>query len=819
MPALSQEIWSDFISQIKEPHAVLPHIASTTFSHPFLKRLQHILMDRNASGLDLAYGIRDVLACVNLNGQLYGTLNFFDDRLSAEINSTVGIQQDRHGHFSLINAQIAYPEVYQKRVRRFIRALPLDPMLKPVFKQFNIEHYNGEGQRQAVRSILSSDENSTIFVQLPTGCGKTLLVHALSVMKAQQRLILVIVPTVGLGIEQAQRAQEVLAQLNLDHRGSYVWHSQLEAEEKRQIRQRLNAGTQRILFCSPEVAITSLKAQLFDLAKNNLLDSIFVDEAHLIDTWGVEFRPEFQLLSALVRSLRSYQTKLRLILMSATFSQSTWDLLKKLFDDSRSPFIAVNGGFLRPEIQFNILKSKDQTEHTQHILDCLKQLPRPIILYSIKVEDAEYWYQCLQNLGLSRVGLFHGDTKIQERERLIEKWKQDDIDIMVATSAFGVGMDKRDVHSVLHTGVPENIDRFYQEAGRAGRDGAACVSWLIYHEQQIKVAENLAENKLISVEKGYKNWLAMCQNYSIENNQYMKIALDSFKTDLKQKTDYSLAWNIRTLLLMQRAGFIQLHYMPKPELAENASAEELEKGQEDYQHAIHIKVLKDTHANQTIWQKDIEQQRQIEKRQQCLQLQKLRDWLQQPEKPLCDYLQHFYSLDGNLPEKSCGGCPGCKMQDKDAFTPTLGQEVYQSQFVYDGLFNEIKSVYYPANKPISSKVKQLYLQEWKIWIERLLNQKIVGVIRASRETLTLLENITQVPFWAGIAFDEPAIGVAELVLVLPTEDFSQLQTIQQTPLQIIVAPDNLADSKYGHRLWWETQPNSQSLNDFSNRGR
>ena len=184
MTVLSQEIWSDFISQIKEPHCLLPHTASTAFYHPFLKRLQHILTDTQASGLDLAYGIRDVLACVSVNGQLYGTLNFFDDRLSAEINSTAGIKQDRRGHFSLINDKIAYPEVYQKRVRRFIRTLPLDPMLRPVFKHFNVEHYNGAGQRQAVRSILSSEENSTIFVQLPTGCGKTLLVHALSIMKA-----------------------------------------------------------------------------------------------------------------------------------------------------------------------------------------------------------------------------------------------------------------------------------------------------------------------------------------------------------------------------------------------------------------------------------------------------------------------------------------------------------------------------------------------------------------------------------------------------------------------------------------------------------
>ncbi|WP_180037553.1 protein DpdF [Acinetobacter sp. YH16052] len=819
MSLLDQDIWYRFISEVKGLNFALAPTQYTHFKHPFLQRLQKIILDTQGSGLDLAYAIRDVLACVAIQTELYGVLNFVDSRLSTETNTQAGIKQDHSGNFALISDQVTYSEVYQKAKRRFIRALPLDPILQSRFEQCNIHAYNGEGQRQAIRSILSSDNNSTIFVQLPTGCGKTLLIHALSLLQAQQRLILVIVPTVGLGIEQAQRAQEVLSQAGLDHQGSYVWHSQLASEERLNIRQRMNAGTQRILFCSPEIAISALRAQLFDLAQHQLLDSIFIDEAHLIDTWGTEFRPEFQLLAALTRSLRTYQKTLRVVLMSATFAQSTWDLLKQLFQDSRSPLVSVNGGFLRPEIQFNVLKTQHKFEHTEKVLACLQQLPRPIILYSVKRDDAEDWYQTLRELGFSRVGLFHGETKIQEREKLIQAWKDNQIDIMVATSAFGVGMDKSDIHSVLHTAVPENMDRFYQEAGRGGRDGAACLSWLIYYEEQIKIAENLAETKLISVEKGHKNWLAMCQTAVIEANNLLRVSLGSFKNELAKRTDYSLAWNIRTLLLMQRAGFIQLQYMPKPVLAADASEEEKQIWHDGYQDQIHIKVLKDSHVNQNAWQNGIGNQRKIEKQQQRLQLQQLLEWLQAPQTPLCQYLQQFYALDGNLPEKSCGGCPGCQKQGKTVFTPTLGQYVYHSSLVENDLFNEIQYLYYPATRPLTIQMKKLYLHGWKDWIERLIQNQTIGAIRASRETLTILGILIQSHFWAGISFDEPAIGVAELVLILPTEDFSQLRTVQHAPLQIIVAPDNLPDAQSPHRLWWATKTNSQSLSDFQNRGR
>lgn len=823
MSALKQEGWSKFIFNIQHYKGI-----DTLSEHPFLNRLECVLKDDRSSGLDLAYAIRDVLACLDAMKQkgedLSGDLCFFDSRLNSDICNQAGIvQQPSNGIFQLSHP-IAEQNIstYHKEVRRDIQQLPLDPILKPVLSSSGIKYYNGEGQRQAIRTILLSQNNSTIFIQLPTGCGKTLAIHALSLLEQNRGLIIVIVPTVGLGIEQAQRAKEVLANANLDHGGSYVWHGQTTQEERKNIRERMSAGTQRILFCAPEAAISSLRSQFFDLAIKGLINSVFVDEAHLIDAWGVEFRPEFQLLPALIRSLKEYALKyghgIRAVLMSATFSQNTWDLLKKLFNDS-SPFLSVNGGFLRPEIQFLLKKSINQADHERLVLECLHNLPRPLILYSIKRDDAKFWFERLRALGLNRIGLFHGETAIADREQLIQSWQKNQIDIMVATSAFGVGMDKSDVHSVLHTAIPENMDRFYQEAGRGGRDGAACLSWLIYYDEQFNIAEKMSQSKLISVEIGFERWESMCQNCEILNDGKIGIALSNFRYSITRKSDENVAWNIRTLLLMQRAGMIELHYGQLEDMPEDISNKEKQERYDSYKDKIYIKILNDNHRDKNVWERLVTDRRSIEKKEQQVQFRQLEEWLKAPEHPLCYKLQRFYTLDGYQPEYSCGGCPGCHIENRPLFTPVLGRYVYQSHIQDDIVFPDIDYVYYAENKTISTQFRRLYIQEWQTWITSLIQQKKVRAIRASKETLEVLHHLPKKPFWVGIEFNEPSIGVSELVLVLPTEKLPSNLHITNAPTQVIVAPENLADPRLPHRLWWETITHSQCLNDFINRGK
>jgi hypothetical protein len=152
--------------------------------------------------------------------------------------------------------------------------------------------------------------------------------------------------------------------------------------------------------------------------------------------------------------------------------------------------------------------------------------------------------------------------------------------------------------------------------------------------------------------------------------------------------------------------------------------------------------------------------------------------------------------------------------------PTLGLTTHQGH-LKSTFFPEVKYIYYQEADVMSSRSKELYIHEWKVWIVPLLKQKKIGAIRASRETLNLLARIQNVPFWSGLEFDDDAIGVPELVLVLPGEKLHVNFGTQEIPLQIILAPEKLPDPdpSKSHREWWVSTPNSQSLNDFLYRGK
>ncbi len=358
--------------------------------------------------------------------------------------------------------------------------------------------------------------------------------------------------------------------------------------------------------------------------------------------------------------------------MSATFNSAALEVLKEAFVPEGTRAIEINGSFLRPELNFNVRRVLADGEHRQVVVDLLWRLPRPLILYTTTREDAQNWRDMLVKQGFRRLGLFHGETNTQERERLIGQWQDDHLDIMVATSAFGVGMDKSDVRSVLHAAVPENLDRFYQEAGRAGRDGNACWSWLVFYPGQINVAEQISRARLISSEVGLDRWNTLLQSRRRSNDGCFSVSLSMLRRDLKRRSEGNAEWNVRTLLLMQRAGLIRLRYSPPEVPHENAAVVDTELPQGDnYFDRIDIQILMDAHQSTDTWRHYVDPQRALEQRAMANGFASLRRWLDDPDQSLCRLLEEFYRLDGISPERSCGGCPGCRAQGRGPFTPTL----------------------------------------------------------------------------------------------------------------------------------------------------
>lgn len=722
--------------------------------------------------------------------------------------------------------------VYRLVERRNIKKFPMDPSLTSALRVERYQHYHGAGQRDAIRLLLTDDRGSTFLVDLPTGVGKTFLVEAVDAFSMGQGLTVVIVPTVSLAMDQGVRVAERLGELGEDHGGSYCWHGGIAVEERRAISARIRAGKQRVLICSPEAALTSLRWSIVYAAKAGLLGSVFIDEAHLVDHWGAEFRPDFQGLAALVKTCRRHAStvgkRMHCILLSATYGPKTVRVLEKLFVSSDDRLISIHGGFLRPEIQYAVCKVTKENHH-EAVLQAVRSLPKPMILYVTEREQAEQFYLALKNtVQLSRLAKFTGQTNTAERDEILRGWRDGAIDLVVATSAFGVGINKPDVRSVLHASVPENIDRFYQEVGRSGRDGKASQSLIVFHRGQFHRAERLNTQKLISEELGLDRWAHLwAQGRSAEGGK-REIELGVIPNRLEWRGGENEKWNWRTLMLMQRAGGVEVE-LALPEL-EGESKQEAAEGDEVSDNAcpeftsvrLWVTTLADNHRDESFWSSQVTSQRSYEKREQAKSFHVLKQWLLHPnEQSLCQHLVDYYTTEGLQPERVCAGCPACRSQGIHTDQmPTVGMVSHISGFEapWDwptcGFPHAPHVAAYFAADASSSGVR--FVDDWSYWIGPLL---VNGMIDAIRSTVAVLHRVQErLPrglrrYWVGLDLDQAGYDQSvwrELVIVPPS--YARLPNFGLSDVpRILLAPDVIPSKRHPARRWWEDDVSAMAL--------
>lgn len=437
----------------------------------------------------------------------------------------------------------------------------MDPFMAKVVKTIGIDSYLSRGQREALRAMFHLPAGVTLIANLPTGSGKSLLGQAAALVQGGiGRMTIVVVPTVALALDQMRRMKEMLRALDPSWENiPLAYHGGLSQEERRRVRRALADGSQRILFTSPESVTGSLRRPIESAARAGYISTFVIDEAHLVVGWGDAFRPAFQLLPALVRTLRELSGKpIRTVLASATLTANTVKVLQNLFGPPRQTHM-VAGVHLRPEPRYASHTAADATERTELVLEALEAAPRPFILYVTERAQAKLWHRRLLARGHKRLALFHGGTADRERERILEDWAENRIDGVIATSAFGLGVDKNDVRAVIHATLPESLDRFYQEVGRGGRDGNACASLLVSEPQDIPLARGIASPTLIGNDNGYERWELMVGRAKHDAAGVSWVDITVRPGHLKQKSRANKAWNLRTLTLMARAGLIELH--------------------------------------------------------------------------------------------------------------------------------------------------------------------------------------------------------------------------------------------------------------------
>lgn len=450
------------------------------------------------------------------------------------------------------------------------------------------ERYRTIAQKAATRALLTQPPGSGLMVSMPTGSGKSLLFQIAANFERETQpgaCAIVITPTVALALDH-ERTLSGMRGLE----ASKALTGDTPFAESEAIINGFRRGEIPLVLLSPEKALNPalldhlVEAALPHSAEFGLearLTHVFVDEAHIIESWGRGFRPDFQRLPALLGRLRRANPAIRAVLLSATLPESARTVLRGAW--------RLDGEWLEidarlPRYEHDIVVSHYDWESQRHpALDhLLDRAPRPVIVYTTQIADAAALHARLADAdhGFDRLELFTGDTGPRDRRRIVDAWAADQIDIVVATSAFGMGIDKPDVRSVIHACLPEGPARWYQEIGRASRDNgqglAACLFVDGPSDSDVKQAYGLATSGWLTRDLAEQRWAGLLsaatgKRYVGEHLQ-MTIDLDAFREGLRPRAgDWNRGWNMTLLTLMQRAGILRVLSMPvegdQPEFA------------------------------------------------------------------------------------------------------------------------------------------------------------------------------------------------------------------------------------------------------------
>ncbi|MDA8637287.1 protein DpdF [Rhodospirillales bacterium] len=586
-------------------------------SDPPFERLRVALNSDDASSLDLAVLMRHALRYEALvRGH---TVRFETNTVDAAVLEAAGlsIEKNQTGVSItakpwmpdwLIETKMVSPDEVAMRAKRHRfhpdSFVPGDPFLR----QFGLPGYRSIGQRSAVRAALGMPPGSMLLIDLPTGEGKSLVFRAIQKIGFandlpgdRASLTIVVVPTVTLALDHERSCGG-----NAENPMAYVG-GQIERNAK--ISENIRSGQQNLVFAAPEAIMGPLRYPIRQALEKDNLRAIVFDEAHLIEGWGTGFRTEFQTLAGLCHQWRKApdgDRSFRIVFLSATLSKMARDTIQELFSPDHD-LETVSAASIRPEPEFWVADISDPEERERRVLDALYHLPRPAILYVTKVKDAEAWYSRLtQREGYKRVKMVHGGTGSAERENVLSAWANGTLDIVVATSAFGLGIDYPHVRSVIHACVPEKLDRFYQEVGRGGRDGCSSISLLIPAHGDLDVAKGLSQQKIITVDRGFQRWKAMFESTSKRDlgdlvyGVRLDTAPSSSVEDIDLVGERSIDWNARVLSMMARSGLVRLTGVPDIEV-------ELGEETPPYQG---VQICNDGHLIKEVWSDLFEGRRQ-----------------------------------------------------------------------------------------------------------------------------------------------------------------------------------------------------------------
>jgi ATP-dependent DNA helicase RecQ len=394
-------------------------------------------------------------------------------------------------------------------------------------------------QLQAMEQVMAGHD---VLAVLPTGAGKSAIYQVPALLLDGPTVV--VSPLIALQQDQREGIEDTRAP------EAVAVNSTQRRDEHKRVWKAIRQGEAEYTFLSPE-----------QLSKDEVVDalaelgvSLFaVDEAHCVSAWGHDFRPDYLRLGPVIERLGHP----RVIALTATAAPPVRrDIVQRLGLREHREVIA---SFDRPNLYLAVQRFTDDTDKRQAVITRVRTLTadpatRRGLVYAASRKDAEFYAGELAQCGV-RVAAYHAGMKAADRERVHEQFLADQLDVVVATSAFGMGIDKPDVRFVVHSSVPESVDSYYQQIGRAGRDGQPAEITLFYRPQDLSL------QKFLTASKAPEQALAEVAHTLQDHHGPMRPA------ELKDTVNLSAAQCSRAVNLLEQAGAVgttsdgQLEYL------------------------------------------------------------------------------------------------------------------------------------------------------------------------------------------------------------------------------------------------------------------
>ena len=388
-------------------------------------------------------------------------------------------------------------------------------------------------QKEIIDSVL---EGQDTFAVLPTGGGKSICFQVPAMMK--EGICLVISPLIALMKDQV---------MNLQKRDikAIALTGGIHTEELIDLLDNCQYGNYKFLYLSPERLQSDW---ILERIKNLPINLIAIDEAHCVSQWGHDFRPAYLKIS----ELKKHFPKIPFLALTATATP-------RVIEDIRTQLELKNPrhfqqSFERKNIAYMVFEVEDKLYRTEQIL---KKNPQPSIIYVRNRKGCLNMSSQLQSLGFTST-YYHGGLSSKEKDKNMQLWMSEQAQVIVATNAFGMGIDKDNVKTVIHTQLPENLENYYQESGRAGRNGAKAFSVLLYNNSDAIQTEQQFLNILPDKKFLKTMYIKLCNYFQIAYGEGLDETFSFKLNHFCNKYEFPTLKTYNALQFLSQQGIITL---------------------------------------------------------------------------------------------------------------------------------------------------------------------------------------------------------------------------------------------------------------------